>query len=84
VIQQKYHTFYEVWYFRSEYHCTLFRPGIPTASGVRKSQQALHCALITHGHCPQGNRISSLLGADVLPVWSTAFTTNTFSQSGEA
>jgi hypothetical protein len=39
---------------------------------------------ITHGHCPQGNSVSALLGSDVLPVLSTAFTMNVFSHSAEA
>jgi hypothetical protein len=38
----------------------------------------------THGHCPQGNSVSSLLGPDVLPVLSTALTTNVFTHSGRA
>ena len=48
------------------------------------SQRVLPFNPITHGHCPQGKSVSSLLGADVLPVLSTALTTNTFSHSGRA
>jgi len=48
------------------------------------SQRILPFNPITHGHCPQGNSVSSLLGSDVLPVLSTAFTTNVFSHSGRA
>jgi len=40
------------------------------------SQRVLPSNPMTHGHCPQGNGVSSLLGSDVLPVLSTALTTN--------
>lgn len=48
------------------------------------SQGVLTSNQITYGHSPQGNSVSSLLGADVLPVLSTAFTTNVFTHSGRA
>ena len=66
----------------SIYECRM-RPDQGTQHG---SQQILPSGLdsITHGHCPQGNSVRALLGSDVLPVLSTALTTNVFSHSGRA
>lgn len=57
--------------------------GVCLFSGIRLSSVMIFAEPInTHGHHPQGKCVSSLLGADVLPVLSTALTTTVFTHSG--
>src|SRR5688500_5891572 len=57
--------------------------GVCLFLGIRLTSVMIFAEPITtHGHHPQGKCVSSLLGADVLPVLSTALTTTVFTHSG--